>query len=99
MSLVALTTAALEDKAVASVRLHGSLGSLKEVIEQGGAVNTSPEQFCFGLLEQTDISRLAMLVAPRELRFAEPSDRVQKELASSKDWYKLLGKELDPLAP
>lgn len=98
MSLVALTTAALEDKAVASVRLHGSLGSLKEVIEQGGAVNTTPEQFCFGLLEQTDISRLAMLVAPREVQFAEPSERVQKELATSKNWYKLLGKDFDPLA-
>jgi hypothetical protein len=79
--------------------MHGSLGSLKEVIEQGGGVNTTPEQFCFGLLEQTDIGRLAMLIAPREVRFAEPSERLRKELAASKDWYKLLGKDFDPLAP
>lgn len=99
MSLIALTTAAVEDKAVSSVRLHGSLGSLKEVIEQGGAVNTTPEQFCFGLLEQTDISRLAMLIAPRKVYFAESSERVRKELATAKDWYQLLGNDFDPLAP
>ena len=99
MGLIALISAALEEKAIGAVSLHGSLGSLKEVIEQGGAVNTTPEQFCFGLLEQTDIARLAMLVAPREVRFLEPAERVQKDLAASKDWYKLLGKEFDPLAP
>ena len=99
MSLIALASAAREEKAIASVKLHGSLGSLKEVIEQGGAVNTTPEQFCFGLLEQTDISRLAMLVAPREIRLVQPSDRGKKELAGLKDWYKLLGKDFDPLAP
>ncbi|HEX5106001.1 MAG TPA: DUF1080 domain-containing protein, partial [Pirellulaceae bacterium] len=98
MSLVALASAALEDKPIASVNLHGSLGSLKEVIEQGGAVNTTPEQFCFGLLEQTDISRLTMLVAPREVRFASPSERVQKELVTARDWYHLIGKDFDPLA-
>jgi len=99
MSLIALASAALEEKAIGSLTLHGSLGLLKEVIEQGGAVNTMPEQFCFGLLEQTDINRLALLVAPRDLRFAEPSERVRSELASSKDWYKLLSKDFDPLAP
>jgi hypothetical protein len=99
MSLIALASAALEEKAIGAIHLHGSLGTLKEVIEQGGAVNTTPEQFCFGLLEQTDIARLAMLVAPREVRFAEPSERAQKELAASKVWYKLLGKDFDPLAP
>lgn len=99
MGLIALTSGALEEKAIGSVRLHGSLGSLREIIEQGGAVNLTPEQFCFGLLEQTDISRLALLVAPREVRFAEPSERVQMELAAAKVWYKLLGKDFDPLAP
>jgi hypothetical protein len=98
MSLIALASAALEEQAIASVKLHGSLGSLREVIEQGGAVNTTPEQFCFGLLEQTDISRLTMLVAPREVRFTSPSERAQAELAAVKDWYQLLGKEFDPLA-
>lgn len=99
MSLIALASAAREEKAIASIKLQGSLGSLKEVIEQGGAVNTTPEQFCFGLLEQTDISRLVMLIAPREIQFAEPSDRVKKELAGLKDWYTLLGNNFDPLAP
>lgn len=99
MSLVALTAAALEEKAVASVELHESRGSLKELIEQGGQVNQTPEPFCFGLLQATDIRELAMLVAPRPLRFRAPSDRAQRELADLKLWYARLGPPFDPLAP
>jgi hypothetical protein len=95
-SLIALTSAALEEKAIASVTLHGSLASLKEVIEQGGAVNNTPEQFCFGLLEQTDIAHLPTLVAPRKVQIVKSSDRLTRELIAVLDRYKVL---FDTLAP
>jgi hypothetical protein len=68
-SLIALATAGLADDAIAEVELYGSLGSLKEVIEQNRGVNEMPEMFCFGLLEKFDIPQLAALVAPRPVRF------------------------------
>jgi len=98
-SLIALAAAAIEPEAIASVDLHDSRGSLKELIEQGAAVNTTPEPFCFGLLETADIRELAMLVAPRTLHFHAPSDRAKTELASLKDWYTLSGSPHDPLSP
>jgi hypothetical protein len=98
-SLIGLAAAAMEDKAITSVELIDSRGSLKEIIEQGGAVNTTPEQFCFGLLEAADIRDLAMLVAPRKLTLHFPSDRAKTDFASLKDWYELLGHPFDPLAP
>jgi hypothetical protein len=66
------------------LQLRGSLGSLKEVIEQGGQVDKTPEQFCFGLLERTDIAQMAKLVAPREVDFVDPSDRLKKEFGATK---------------
>ena len=96
-SLLALVAAALEEKAVAGVELHGSLGSLKEVIERDWSVNQKPELFCFGLLEAFDLKQIAALVAPRPVKFAGPSDRVKKEMAALGAWYKLLGGECDPL--
>ena len=97
-SLIALAAAA-SDEAVAGASLHNSLGSLKEVIEQGGSVNQTPEQFCFGLLQTADILELAGLVAPREIRFVDSSERAEKELAGLKDQYQQLGSKFDPLAP
>ena len=98
-SLAALAAAACEEKAIDRLVLHGSLGSLREVIEQGGQVNKTPEQFCFGLLAAADIGPMAALVAPRELNFAEPSERVKQELASLKEVYAQHGKQFDPLTP
>jgi 3-keto-disaccharide hydrolase len=98
-SLIALAAAAIETKAIAAVELHESRGSLKEIIEQGGAVNTAPEPFCFGLLGVADIRELAMLVAPREVHFRSPSDRAKTELAGLKSWYGTAGKSFNPLAP
>jgi dienelactone hydrolase len=96
-SVVALTAAALEPAAVAGLELHGALGGFKELIEQNRTVEQYPELFCFGLLEQFDVAQLVALVAPRPVRFVEPSDRTRKELAGLKAWYALLGKECDPL--
>jgi hypothetical protein len=67
-----LVAAALEEKAVGAVELHGSLGSLKEVITGNwDLITKGPEFFCFGMLESYDLPQLAALVAPRPLTFAE----------------------------
>jgi orotidine-5'-phosphate decarboxylase len=96
---MALAAAACDEKSIDSVRLHGSLGTLREVIEQGGQVDKSPELFCFGLLAAADIKDLSGLVAPRQLHFVEPSVRAQKELSGLADRYEQHGVDFDPLAP
>ncbi len=96
-SAFALIAAALEGNAIDSVELHGSLGSLKEVIEQNWTVNQKPELFCFGLLESFDIQQIAALVAPRPVRFVDSTDRVKEELARLAAWYRLWQVECDPL--
>lgn len=96
-SAFALVAAALEEKAIAGVELHGSLGSLKEVIEQNATVTEKPELFCFGLLEAFDFRQIAALVAPRPVKFAGPSDRVKAEMAGLAAWYGLLGSNFKPL--
>jgi hypothetical protein len=68
LSTVALVAAALEEKAIAELELHGSLGSLKEILEQNRTVEQMPELFCFGLLEEFDIKQLEALAAPRSVR-------------------------------
>jgi hypothetical protein len=70
---------------------------LKDVIEKNRSVDQWPEMFCFGLLEALDIRQLVALVAPRPVRFPEPSDRVKEEMKSLKGWYGIVGKEFDPL--
>jgi hypothetical protein len=97
MSLAALIAASLETKAIDRVELRGSLATLKQVVEQNYAVNEKPEFFCFGLLEAFDIRELAALVAPREVRFIDASDRMKAELAPLKSWYADLGADHDPL--
>ncbi|MCI0458380.1 MAG: hypothetical protein L0Z62_15555 [Gemmataceae bacterium] len=96
-SLFALVAAALEGKAIEEVRLTGSLGSLKEVIEQNRTVNQMPEVFCFGLLERFDIKQLVALVAPRPVHFTNASERARRELAGLEGWYERLGRKFDPL--
>ncbi len=96
-SLVALVAAALEGKTINGVELHDSLGSLKQVIEENRQVTVSPELFCFGLLAEHDIKQLAALVAPNSVRFVNPSDRVNQELAGLRDFYAALGIQFDPL--
>lgn len=98
-SVFALVAASLETQAVAAVELRQALGSLKEIIERNAAVAESPELFCFGLLECCDVRQLTALVAPRPLRFIEPSDRVKQDLSGLNAWYQLLGRPHDPLSP
>lgn len=96
-SLFGLVAAALEEKAIGRAELHGSLGSLKEIIEQNWTVNQKPELFCFGLLESFDIEHLAALAAPRPVELIDASDRAKSELAELEAWYNLLGSEFEPL--
>jgi hypothetical protein len=96
-STIALIAAALEPKKIASLELHNPLGSFKEIIETNRVVATTPELFCFGLLEQFDVKQIAALVAPRPIKIVNPSERARKEFADLKDWYKLLGKDFDPM--
>ena len=65
-TLVPLSEA--EEKALGGVELHGSLASLKEVIERNWSVEQAPEMFCFGLLEAFDTPQLTALVAPRPVQ-------------------------------
>lgn len=100
MSLAALIAAAIDrsdDPAISSVHLHGSLGSLKQIIKRNNTVNTHPELFCFGLLAEFDIKQLVGMVAAREVRLLEPSDRARSELTDLKKWYGKLGRKFDPL--
>ncbi|MCY2990367.1 MAG: hypothetical protein NTY19_21195, partial [Planctomycetota bacterium] len=96
-SVFALVAAALEPQAIAGAELHGSLGSLKEVIEQNWAVSEKPELFCFGLLEALDLKQIAALAAPRPVRFVAAGDRAKQEFAGLAEWYRLLGREFSPL--
>jgi hypothetical protein len=96
-STFALVAAALEEKAVGELELHGALGSLKEVIEQNRSVEQMPELFCFGLLEVFDVKHLTALTAPRPVRFVQPGERVRAELVGMKAWYALLGSDFEPL--
>jgi hypothetical protein len=96
-SIIALAAAGLDEKAIQSVVLNESLGSLKEVLEKNTTVPQMPELFCFGLLEAFDVKHLAALAAPRPVLFANAGDRVKKELAGLKGWYKTLGTDFDPV--
>ncbi len=95
-SAFALVAAGLEEKAVGRVELDGSLGSLREVIEQNWSVTEKPELFCFGLLEAFDVKQLTALVAPRPVRFIGASDRAKAEVPELRAWYRLLGGEFEP---
>jgi dienelactone hydrolase len=90
-SLIALVAAALDEDAIAELRLQGALGSLKEIIEQDWTVQQRPELFCFGLLEQFDIKQLVGLIAPRPMQFREASERVKQELQGLDRCYATLG--------
>jgi len=97
-SLFALVAAGLEPQSVGQVELHGSLASLREVIEQNWSVTEKPELFCFGLLESFDVKQLAALVAPRPVRFIDPNERAKAELSGLEAWYGLWGEKLDPIS-
>jgi hypothetical protein len=95
-SLIATVAAALETSAISELDLHGSFGSLKEIIEQNLTAENAPELFCFGLLEHFNVAQLVALVAPRQVHFREPSARVRQEIGPVRETYAALGIEFDP---
>jgi hypothetical protein len=65
-SLLAAATAADKERPQQLV-LHGSVASLREVIENNWSVEEYPEMFCFGLLQHCDIDDLVELAKPCEV--------------------------------
>ena len=68
-SLFALIATGRERKAISSFEAHGSLKSLKEILNNNWGANKYPELFCFGLLEYFDVPRLVDLAQPRKVTF------------------------------
>jgi hypothetical protein len=95
--LAALAAAGLAPEPIAGLKLHASMGSLREVIEQNLSVEQAPELFCFGLLDEFDIKQLAALVAPRPVEFVEANERTRQELLGLRAWYALWGKDWNPV--
>ncbi len=93
--VAALVAADLEPRTIGQVQLHGSLRSLKELVEQKVAFNDGGglELFCFGLLESFDIKYLAALAAPRPVIFLGAGDRTKTETAELAAWCRLFGSE------
>lgn len=60
--LFSLIAAALAPDRIAGLTLIEAYKSLKDIIEQNLGVHQAPELFCFGLLEEFDISQLLALV-------------------------------------
>ncbi|MEX2026390.1 MAG: acetylxylan esterase [Pirellulaceae bacterium] len=67
-SLMVLTATALEPEAIARLEMHRPMKSLKEIVQSNKAVAEAPEYFCFGLLEQFDLTHLSAMVSPREVK-------------------------------
>ncbi|HTU19692.1 MAG TPA: hypothetical protein VMG10_16645 [Gemmataceae bacterium] len=97
MSLIALVAAALEERAIGRLVLQGTLGSLKELLEQNRSVDQLPEMFCFGLLGAFDVKQLSALVAPRPVLLPGAGERARKELVELHTWYAVFGRTFDPL--
>ena len=62
--VIGLTAAALNRDLLPVVEEHGTLDSLKLVIEDSYSFEQAPELFCFGLLEVTDVSILREIIRP-----------------------------------
>jgi len=66
ITLAALVAAAAGTDAVRPQQLvlHGSLGSLREIVDNNWSVDKYPELFCFGLFKHCDIDDLVELAKP-----------------------------------
>ncbi|MCA9010842.1 MAG: acetylxylan esterase [Planctomycetaceae bacterium] len=62
--VIGLVAAALNPDLLRLVDEHGTLESLKTLIDDNYSFEQAPELFCFGLLEHTDISHLRDLIRP-----------------------------------
>jgi hypothetical protein len=62
--VIGLVAAAIDSKLLPIVEEYGTLESLKRVIEDNYSFEQTPELFCFGLLEATDVPNLRELIKP-----------------------------------
>ena len=62
---VAARLAAVQTGTISGLKLHNSMRSLKEVINENKGANQMPEMMCFGLLESFDLPQIEALIAPR----------------------------------
>ena len=96
-SLIALVAGSLREESFDAITVHGSLGTLRELIEQNMGMNQVPESLCFGLLKHFDIPQLVAMCGPDQVHFVEVSDRCHQELAPLRrlfpDAVAQLGKE------
>lgn len=92
-SLISLVAAASGDQ-FETLQLRGSLGSLRELLEQNKGMDKVPESLCFGLLEQFDIPELVLLAGPDRVQFVDASDRCRTELQSVMKAYPKLSTDL-----
>ncbi|MBX7168072.1 MAG: c-type cytochrome, partial [Pirellulales bacterium] len=95
----ALVAAAVETRVFDGLRLHGALASLKQLIEQNSPVDDQVELFAFGLLEQFDLSTIAMLVYPQRITWLAPDERLRREMQPLADAYRAGQVAHDPFAP
>ena len=58
---VAARLAAVQTKAIATVKLENPMKSLKEVITENKGANHLPEMMCHGLLEHFDLKQIEAL--------------------------------------
>lgn len=90
-SVFAAAAAGLETQAIATLEMRDPLGSLRQVIDEDWTLNEKPEQFCFGLLEATDMKQMLALVAPRSIVLLAPSDRAKADYADLPAWFQSVG--------
>lgn len=67
-STFALVAAALEPRAINSLKPTDPLTSFRQLIDENRGVEKSPELFCFGLFESFDIPQLKQLVGADRMR-------------------------------
>jgi hypothetical protein len=61
--VLALTTAALDPQAFASIESHGSIESLDDLLKRGIPYRAAPELFCLDFYKYFDLDRLALMAA------------------------------------
>lgn len=67
-STIAIIAAALERGAIGSLEVRDPLKSLKLLIDENRSIDQTPELFCFGLLEQFDITQIVEMISPRPVK-------------------------------
>ena len=76
-SMIALVAVASEPGVTSGLELRQAWKSLREIIHQDMKAEDAPEQFCFGLLKEFDVSQLVAMASPQPVVF-DDSERKAK---------------------